>query len=81
MLDDCAHGGFPQSPSVVLGEDALQRDCFRYRAACRERAEADETAKSDFRVHVHLQPVQYKYWDSSADEVGKGVKSEPYVAG
>ena len=80
MLDDCANRGFPESPSIVLGEDALQHDCFRYRAACRKRTEADETAKSSFRAHIHLQPVQYEDWDSSADEIGKGVKSKSYIA-
>ena len=43
MLDDGADCGFPESPGVVLGEDALQQDGLRYRAACRKRAEADET--------------------------------------
>lgn len=38
------------------------------------------TAKSDFRAHIHLQPVQYEDWDSSADQIGEGIKSEPYVA-
>lgn len=80
MLDDCAHGGFPEAPGIVVGEDALQGDRFRYRAACRQRAEADETAKSDFGARIHLQPVEYEDRDSSADEIRKGIESEPDVA-
>ena len=79
MLDDCADCRFPESPSIVIREDALQRDCFRYRTACGKRAEANETTKSGFCAHIHLQPVQYEDWDSSADEIGKSVKSKPYV--
>lgn len=80
MLDDRTNRGFPEPPRIVVGEDALQRDCLRYRAARRKRAEADETAKSDFCTHIHLQPVQYEDWNGSADKVGEGVKSKPYVA-
>ena len=80
VLDDGADCRFPESPGIVVGEDALERDCFRDRAACGERAEADETAKSGFRAHIHLQPVQYEDWDNSADEIGESIKSKPDIA-
>ena len=79
MLDDGAHRRFPEPPCVVVREDTLQQDCLYYRAACRERAQADETAKGDFRALVHLQPVEYEDRDRSADEVSKAIESEPYV--
>ena len=80
MLDDCTHGGFPEAPGIVVREDAFQGDCFRYRAACRQRAEANETAKGHFGAHIHLEPVQYEDRDRSADEIGKGIQSEADVA-
>ena len=79
MLDDGANRRLPEPPRVVVREDTIQQDCLCYRAACREGAEADETAKSDFRALVHLQPVEDENGNNSADEVGKAVKPEPYV--
>ena len=62
VLDDRADCGLPEPPSIVCREDALQRDCFRYRAACRERAEADETAwnfsESAYLVGIQLESVR-----------------------
>ena len=79
MLDDGANRGFPEPPCVVVGEDTVQQDCLCYRAACRERAEADETAKGDFGALVHLQPAEYEDRDGGADEVGKAVEPESDV--
>ena len=62
VLDDRADCGLPEPPSIVFREDALQRDCFRYRAACRERAEADETAwnfsESAYLLRIQLESVR-----------------------
>ena len=79
MLDNRANGRFPECPCIVVGENILQRDGFRYRAACRKRAEANKDTKSEFRTLIHLQPPEDEDWDNGADEIGKGVKSEPYV--
>ena len=79
MLDNRANGRFPKRPRIVVSENILQRDSFRYRAACRKRTEANEDTKSDFRTLIHLQPPKDEDWDNGADEVGKGVQSEPYV--
>lgn len=79
MLDNRANGRFPERPRVVVSENILQRDGFRYRAACRKRAEPNEDTKSDFRTLIHLQSPEDEDWDSRADEIGKSVESEAYV--
>ena len=79
MLDNRANGRFPERPRIVVGENTLQRDGFRYRTASRKRSEANEDTKRKFRTLIHLQPPEDEDWDSSADEIGKGVESEPYV--
>lgn len=64
MLDDRAYCRLPESPSIVFREDALQRDCFRYRAACRKRAEADETALN-ISESAYLFRIQLESCDQS----------------
>ena len=81
MLDNCADRRFPERIRKVISENTLQGNCLCYSTACRQRAEANENTKSDFRALIHLQPADYEDWDRGADEISESIKTEAYVAG